>query len=35
MTPNYGTAAAPPPLVLHGRKDLKLVSVKAGGESMV
>lgn len=34
MRPNYdaAAAAAPPPLVLHGRKDVRLVSLKAGGE---
>jgi hypothetical protein len=33
MTPNYGAAsgAAPPPLVLNGRKDVKLVSLKVAG----
>jgi len=29
MTPNHG--GAPPPLVLHGRKDVKLVSLKVAG----
>lgn len=31
MTPNYKAGAAPPPLVLNGRKDVKLVSVKVAG----
>ena len=31
MTPNYKASDAPPPLVLNGRKDVKLVSIKAAG----
>jgi hypothetical protein len=32
MTPNHKAGGAPPPLVLNGRKDVKLVSVKVAGE---
>jgi hypothetical protein len=34
MVPNYPAAGAPPPLVLNGRKDVKLVSVKVAGEAL-